>query len=182
MLTRKIQGWTWEDLSAEHGLSVTAVKEAVKKKKESLPRLLDKKETEIIEQMVEELQVSIGDFEQIASAAMEQANLPVAVGAKGRADTARGQLLELLQSVGKLPNDLGTLTWIIDIRAVVLEINGAVEEFVKAVEKEVADLPDATRTPILEAAGTVTKKLDEIADSPQTVTPTTDNDEGAPDV
>lgn len=178
MLTRKIQGWSWEEIAAEAGVKVPAAKTAVEKKKKELPNLLDKDPAEIIEDFVIELQVSIADFEKIASAAMEGANLPVAIGAKARADNARQQLQELLQSVGHLPHDLGTLTWMIDIRAIAVEINGAVEEFVAAVKG--LELPDEARKVIDTAADTVTHRLDEIAESPQTVTPATDN-EGDPD-
>jgi ribosome-binding protein aMBF1 (putative translation factor) len=179
MLTRKIQGWTWEELAAEHKLSVTAVREAVEKKRKSLPKLLDKEAAEIIEDFVLELQVSIGDFEKIASAAMEGANLPVAVGAKARADAARDQLRELLQSVGTLPHDLGTLTWVIDIRAVVVEINGAVEGFAESMRA--LGLPKDKQQQMDEGVARVVGRLDEIATSPQTVTSSTTENGGDPD-
>lgn len=178
MLTLQIQGLSLEEIGAEVGLSVGRVKERILAKKKELPRLLDMDAAAIIENFVVELQVSISDFEKIASAAVEGANLPVAVGAKGRANDARTQLRELLQSVGALPHDLGTLTWVIDIRAVVTEINTTVENFAAAVGA--MDLPKDKRDAVLDAAGNVVAVLDEIAESPQTVTPTATNG-GGPD-
>jgi enamine deaminase RidA (YjgF/YER057c/UK114 family) len=151
------------------------VKFALKAKREAQDNLLDKDVVEIVEGMVEELRTSIGDFEKMTMAAMEANNLPVAVGAKKGANEAREKLRELLQSVGALPHDLGTLTHVIDLRAVVVEINTAVEEFmtwmkswVEAVEQEV-ELPAEKKVEVLDAAGRVVQRLDQIAGAPQNV-------------
>lgn len=168
MLTRLGQGWTVSEAAAEAGISERQAKTAIKKKREALEQgesLLERDVVEIIEGLVEELRMSVGDFEKIASAAMEQNNLPVAVGAKKGADDTRDKLRELLQSVGALPHDLGTVTHLIDLRAVVVEINIAVEGFVSDVLK--LDLPKAKKEQIDSAHGRLTKRLDAIATSPQ---------------
>lgn len=176
MLAEQIRGIPLGEIARTHKLKTKQVSDRIKARREGLPRLLDKDAAEIIENFVEELQVSIGDFEQIAVAALDGANLAVAVGAKARANAAREQLKELLQSVGALPHDLGTLTWVIDIRAVVLEINAAVEAFVAEVGQ--LPIPDDNRTMVLDAAGKVVARLDQAAASPQDVRAPS-NEEGA---
>jgi hypothetical protein len=173
MLTRRIQGWDWPEIMAEAGIKrKQTAEELVKAKRESMPKLLDRDEVEIIENLILELQVSIGDFEKIANAALAGNNLNVAVGAKARADDSREKLRELLQSVGALPHDLGTMTHIIDIRAIVVEINSVVEGFVDVVRA--LPLPDDQRGLVIEAAEKVAGRLDDIASSPQSVRSTTD--------
>lgn len=179
MLTRRIQGWDWPEIMAEAGIKrKQTAEELVKAKRESMPKLLDRDEVEIIENLILELQVSIGDFEKIANAALDGNNLNVAVGAKARADDSREKLRELLQSVGALPHDLGTMTHIIDIRAIVVEINSVVEGFVDVVRA--LPLPDDQRGLVIEAAEKVAGRLDDIASSPQSVRST--NEEGDEDM
>jgi hypothetical protein len=169
MVAEQIRGIPLAEIAVTHKLKPAEVSKRIKARRENLPRLLDQDAAEIIENFVVELQVSIGDLEAIASAALEGNNLPSAVGAKDRANKAREQLKELLQSVGALPHDLGTLTWVIDIRAVVTEINAAIVGFVGAVGE--MPLPDVNRQEVIDAAEKVTGRLDEIAQSPQDVQP-----------
>jgi hypothetical protein len=167
MVAEQIRGIPLSEIAAAHRLKPAEVKKRITERRENLPRLLDQDAAVLIENFVVELQTSIGDLEAIATAALDGNNLNVAVGAKGRANVAREQLKELLQSVGALPHDLGTLTWVIDIRAVVTEINTAVVAFVEGVAA--MPLPDANRQEVIEAAEKVTGRLDEIAQSPQDV-------------
>lgn len=160
MLVRKHQGFSIREIAAEVGLSQKQTRTIIKEKQAAQEKLLELDALEIIERLVEELQASIGDFEKIALAAIEQHHLPAAVGAKRSANDARKELRELLQSVGALPHDLGTLTHLIDFRAVVAVLFDTVEGFVKQVEE--MKLPKAKRQQVLNAAGTVTAKLDEL--------------------
>lgn len=171
MLTRHIQGWSYEEIAADAGVKVEAARKIVQRRRESFPKLLDRDAVEIIENLALELQLSIADFEAIASAAIEGNNLSVAVAGKARADDAREKLRELLQSVGALPLDLGTMTHIIDIRAVVVEINTSIERFVDAIAA--IPMPDDARAAVRAEAKRVSGRLDEIAAAPQNVTPTT---------
>lgn len=178
MVAEQIRGIPLTEIGITHKLKPTEVSKRIKARRENLPRLLDQDAAEIIENFVVELQVSIGDLEAIAAAALDGSNLNAAVGAKDRANKAREQLKELLQSVGALPHDLGTLTWVIDIRAVVTEINSVVVSFVRDIAA--MPLPDANRLEVVEAAEKVTARLDQIGQSPQDVQslPAGDDDEG----
>lgn len=169
------QGWSIEEAATEAGIKVEAAKLAIKKKREAQVQLLDKDPVEIIEGLVVQWQMAIGDFEQIAAAAAEANNLPVAVGAKKGAGEAREKLTELLQSFGTLPHDLGTITYTVEIRAVAMKINGAIEDFVSAVKE--MKLPKKFREPIELAAGQTIAQIDSIATKPQSVTPEEEENE-----
>lgn len=169
MVAEQIRGIPIAEIATTHKLKPAEVQKRIAARRENLPRLLDLDAAKIIENFVVELQVSIGDLEAIAAAALDGNNLNAAVGAKDRANKAREQLKELLQSVGALPHDLGTLTWVIDIRAVVTEINTAIVAFVGSVAQ--MPLPDANRQEIIDAAEKVTAELDRIGESPQDVNP-----------
>lgn len=178
MVAEQIRGIPLAEIARTHKLKPAKAAERIKDRRANMPRLLDLDAAEIIENFVVELQLSIGDLEAIAAAALGGNNLNAAVGAKDRANKAREQLKELLQSVGALPHDLGTLTWVIDIRAVVTEINAAIVAFVGSVDT--MPLPDANRQEVIEAAEKVTARLDQIGQSPQDVQslPEEDDDEG----
>lgn len=167
MLSRKIQGFSYPEIAAEFGLNKITVEKAIKNKREATELLLDRDVVDIVEGMIEELQATAVDFEKIALSALKTRNLNSAIGAKRGAMEARRDLRELLQSVGALPHDLGTVHHIVDIRAVVIQINENVEKFVAAVEE--VDLPKETRSKVLGAAKRVSGTLDEIAEAPHAV-------------
>jgi hypothetical protein len=179
MLTRvESQGWTIREAAAEAGLTEKAAKNALKKKREAIgDSLLDEDMVSIVESLIRQWQASIGDYEKLAVAAMDNNHPAVAVGAKKGADGAREKLTELLQAVGGLPHDLGTVTHTIEIRAVVMKINTLVEGFVGEIMN--LDLAEKDRKPIVLAAGELTQGLDAISSSPQTVQPETNTEEAS---
>lgn len=167
MLTRKLQGFSFTEIAAEFGVTKRTVELSIRHKREASEMLLDKDVVEIVEGMIEELQAAAVDFEKIALAAMQEQVLTAAIGAKKGAIDARHELRELLQSVGALPHDLGTVHHIVDIRAVVVQINENVEKFVAVVEE--VDLPKEARGKVLSAAKHVSGTLDQIAEAPHAV-------------
>lgn len=160
IVVRKGQGWTWEVIAEEAGISVSAAKRAYAAKRDAMPDLLEEDPMEIVRRLVEGFLSSIGDFEQMAVAYAEK-HPPAAVGAKNGADRARRDLAELLQATGTLPKELGQLRVLVDVRYTVRMIVEAVERFEVSVRE--AKLPPKKRGPILEASGEVRSRLEEVA-------------------
>lgn len=142
MLARQAQGWTWPEIAAEAGVDVSTAKRAVKSRREAMPLALRMDPVKVVEQSFEGFQFSIADFERIAAAAMEEAARPgsssgwaaVAVSAKGKANEAREKVMALLQATNRLPQNLGDLRHLIDLRGIAQQMLDAVQEFDRAVK------------------------------------------------
>lgn len=132
IMVRVSQGWTWDEAAAEAGISVSAASRAVKKRREAAPLRLNMDPARVIETVFEGFQNSIADQERIAAAALEANNLAAAVGAKKGADAAREKIIALLQSTGRLPQELGALRHLIDLRAIAVKMLDTVDGFAAA--------------------------------------------------
>ena len=132
MIERRNQGWTWPEVAKEAGLSVSAAKRAVRARRESMTTLLEQEPMEIIDHLVEGHQGAIADLERMAADYAED-HPSAAVGAKNSAERSREKLAELLQATGKLPRELGTLRYLVEIRQTVAMINVSVDEFIEQV-------------------------------------------------
>lgn len=129
MIQRRVQGWTWDAIAQEAGISVTSAKNAVRVRQETAPIRLNTDPVRVIEQIMEGYQLSVGDFEMMAQAALDKNHIAAAVGAKRGANDAREKMLLLLQATGRLPQDLGTLRHLIDIRAIAVQMLDTMDEF-----------------------------------------------------
>lgn len=127
MIARTHQGWTWEAIAGEAGISVSAAKRAVAARKDSLPIKLNTDPVRVVEQVFEGYQLSIGDFEAIGAAALEKGQLAVAVGAKKGANEAREKIVFLLQATNRLPKELGALRHLMDLRQTAATLIDTVE-------------------------------------------------------
>lgn len=165
IVARKHQAWPWEAIAKEAGISVSATKKAYYNRLKASENLLEEDPIKIIRMLVEGLQLSIGDLEQLAVAGLEERNLAVAVGAKKGANDAREKLQDLLQSVGVLPHELGTLRWHVEFRSVVVQLVDTVDGFVQTIEG--LKLPKAKREEIVTAAKTVRGELESMGATPQ---------------
>lgn len=135
IIVRRSQGWTWEMAAAEAGVTTRQAKRSVASRRETAPIVLGIDPAKIIEDMAEQIQLSIGDFEAMA-ATYVATNPNAAIGAKRSANDARSQLLSLLQATGRLPQELGALRHLIDLRAIGIRMLDAVDGF----ERRIADL------------------------------------------
>lgn len=160
IMARIAQGWTWEEAAKEAGIAVKTAKEAVRRRKQVLPNLLEQDPVKIVEEVIQAFQSDAGDFEKMA-AAYAESNPSAAIGAKKAAQDARWRMMVLMQSLGILPRQLGTLRHLVEIRGVVGVVIGAVDDFEEAVRG--MKLPKAKREEILEASGAVRKELEEVA-------------------
>jgi hypothetical protein len=148
ILQRRAQDWTWEAIAAEAKLSVRATQEAAERRRTELPLALKADPLSVVDDIMLGFQTSIGDFEALAVRYQEQ-HPSAAVGAKGRANDARNSVLVLLQATGRLPEDLATLRQLIEQRAVATAMVDSMERFASDVAE--LDMPEALRTPLLEA-------------------------------
>jgi hypothetical protein len=156
ILQRRAQGWAWAEIAAEAGLTVGGAQRAFRAKRAILPQLLSQDPMEVVEQMIEGFQASIGDHEKMA-AAFASINPGAAVSAKRGADEARRNLLFLLQSIGFLPHELGTIRWLVESRQVVEVIVAQLVSFESTLKD--LDMPDDSRKVIEEGAGTLRAAL-----------------------
>lgn len=153
IVARKVQGWTWEEIAHEAGLSVDGAKAAHKARKDGLQLTLRMDPVEVIENVAEGYSLSIGDLEAIAASAIEDGQLSNAIGAKKAANEGRGKLVELLQATGRLPQDLTALRHLIDLRTIGVKMLDSMDGFQREVvlinqiedgEKRAAALQEAS--------------------------------------
>jgi hypothetical protein len=161
IVQRVAQGWTWREISDEVGLSISQCKRAHKSKKQVMSDLLDMDPVEIVKRVIEGFEASIGDLEKMAFE-YGASHPSAAVGAKKGADEARRNLIILLQSIGVLPHELGTLRYVREVRVIVDLLVESVDRFEKRVgaiemppkhRKEVRKAADELRSSLKEAAG-----------------------------
>jgi hypothetical protein len=159
MLTRLAQGWSLRAIAAEAGVTERQASRAIERRKAETPLVLNIDPVKVVEDVALGLQLSIGDLELVAAEGMSRNQLNVAVGAKRAANDARGQVISLLQDVGRLPQDLSSLRHLLDLKEVALRMVTSVDVFVEEIER--GGDPEA-------AAHDVRRTFDELigADSP----------------
>lgn len=160
IVTRRAQGWSFEAIAKEVKLSRNATEAAYERKRASMTSLLELDAKKILEWLIEGLQFSIGDLEQLAVAAVEERNMPAAVSAKKAANEAREKLQDLLQTTGILPHDLGTFRHQFEFQVVVVEVVNLVHTFVGKIEN--LDLPKDAKPLVLEAADELKTGLEQL--------------------
>lgn len=163
ILQRRAQRWTWEEIAEEVGLSVSACKRAAKAKKETMLQILDMDPIEVVKKIIEGFEASIGDLEVMA-VEYASAHPSAAVGAKKGADDARRNLITLLQSIGFLPNELGTIRWVVEVRQIVELLTTSVTRFEARISE--LDLSDENRKHLEDASGELREALSEAAGTP----------------
>jgi hypothetical protein len=134
MIQRLAQGWPWESIAEEAGISVTSAKKAVAARQDSAPLRLNMDPVEVIERVAEGYQLSIGDLEAVAYEAMKANNLTAAVGAKKAANDAREKLLAVFQATGRLPQELSQLRHLIDVRQIAVQMMDTMDVFERDIE------------------------------------------------
>lgn len=153
MLQRLAQGWGLEAIAAEAGITEDAARERVARARKNHPLVLTLDPVQVVEDVLLGLQLSIGDFEALSSAAVEQQNIAAAVGAKKGADGARLEVIQLMKDIGRLPEDLGDFRHLIDLKEVAATMVQAVEAFTARVAE--MNLSKKARAELDAAAGEV---------------------------
>jgi hypothetical protein len=160
MVARKVQGWTWEAIAEEAGITPSAAIHAVKRRQEAVPIQFNADPVRVIEDIFTAYQLSIGDFEAIAAEATMKDQLAVAVGAKKGANDARDKVLTLLQLTGRLPEQLGSLRHLIDLRQIAVRMLDAMDRFDEAVAK--VEMTSGQAAEVFEASGEVRRTFEEV--------------------
>lgn len=160
IVERVALGWPWADIAAEAGLSQEQCKRNYKARIAALPKLMEMDPLKIVELLVQGFQSSVIDFEKMAQEYADRSP-NAAVGAKKAAVETRKEIAGLLQATGQLPNELGTLRHLYDIRVTVQALVGLVDRFV--VEINDVRLPKRQRRAVLEAAAELRGGLRELA-------------------
>lgn len=160
IMQRVAQGWTWEEIGQEAQLSVSQCKRAYKAKKKVMKELLDMDPIDIIKDVIEGFQASIGDLEKMAVQYAE-GHPSAAVGAKKGADESRRNLIQLLQSLGVLPQELGTMRFVVEIRQVVELMLTSITKFEARMSR--LELPDKQRKLVMGASDELRKTLKDAA-------------------
>lgn len=163
IVTRRAQSIPWGAVASEVGLSISATEAAYRKRLEAMDSLLEVNAQIILEALINGLQMSIGDLEQLALAAIEERNVPAAVGAKRAANEAREKLQGLLQSTGILPHDLGVMRHQFEAHVFIRKIVVFVEAFIGEIND--LELPKDKRPAVIEATARLSKGLDDIGAS-----------------
>lgn len=134
IVQRYIQGWPWPAIAEEAGLSERAAQKAFAARKATMPLALQQDPVEVIEQIMEGYQLTVGDAEAIAVQAVNEGKLSVAVAAKKLGTETREKQVRLLQATGRLPQDLQSLRHLLDMRGLAVQMVDAVEGLSREVE------------------------------------------------
>ena len=164
MLTRLAQGWPLSAIAEEANLNERTVRRAIDRKLKRAPLVLSIDPVKVVEDVALGLQLSIGDFEALASGAIARQNFVASVSAKRGANEARMQVIQLLQDVGRLPRDLSAVKQLLELREIASAMAGAVHSLREEVEK--LDAPDDVRESYLREVDRVEKVFVEQVDPP----------------
>lgn len=131
MVQRLAEGWSYPDIALESGLTVAGAKAAIKRRLADAPLGLQTDPVKVIEGVFQGYQLSVGGLEAIAVQAVGAENFSAAVSAKKGANEARDKQIALLQATGRLPQELGALRHLIDLRAIAVRMLDAMDQFEK---------------------------------------------------
>lgn len=168
MMSRRASGWTWEMVAEESGISVDAARKAVDRRRLAAPMKLSHDPVKLVEAAMEGYVASIASFETLALQAAKDTNWAAAVGAKKGSNDARAKILALLQATGRLPQEMGVLRHLIDLRAIAVRMLDAVDAFGRAMTQlEVdAETRAAIDAGVLEVKGTFQEMIGFDEDAP----------------
>jgi hypothetical protein len=152
MVNERVRGLPWPVVARNSGLSERRCKEIFAEWRRTHPPLRLRDPMDIVDDALRHYEALIGDLELDAVTA--RPGTTVAVGARNAKMRAIREMLELLQAVGSLPADLGSLAAVIDGQIVADRVVSVLERFHgKPVD---ADFEEA----MLEALGGPVKELE----------------------
>lgn len=162
----RVRGLPWPEIAAEACLSEIRCKQIFALWRETNPTLRERDPMEIVDDALRTYEALIGDLEKDAIAA--KPGTSVAVGARNAKLRAMREMLELLQAVGSLPADLGSLGAVIDGQIVADRVVTVLERFAgRPVDEEFEEaMLEALGGPVkeLEAGDVVDVESEEITD------------------
>jgi AraC-like DNA-binding protein len=124
---RAAQGWTNKLIAAEAKVSEGTV-ERVLRDQGKAPSPLEQSPVKIVNDLLQGLAQSVGDFEAM-SAAYVEVHPSAAVGAKRQANEARAQVAAICQALGHVPDDLRKLRVPLEAAQIGTAMVDAIEQF-----------------------------------------------------
>lgn len=113
------RGASYATVAEKHGLSVIQCKRIVKAFREANPTLRHQNPVEIVDEMLEGYMADLNDLNDVVEKAEHEAAKTGAINARRQ---VREKITELLQAVGALPHDLGTLRVEMDAQVTVTKV------------------------------------------------------------
>lgn len=125
IVQRVHESWTWPMIAEESGISVRQAQRVWESfRDQASPWDVDP--SVYVEELARGYRITVGQFTALAATAD---NTAAAVGALKGANDAREKMMALMQSVGIVPEDLGTLKLHRDVRAVAVEMLDTMDAF-----------------------------------------------------
>lgn len=125
IVQRVTEGWSWAMIAEEAAISARQCQRVANEYAEN-PSPLDVAPTQLIEELARGYRQSVSTFTALAASAD---NTAAAVGALKGANDAREKMIAVLQAVGHVPHDLGTLRLQRDVQQLALRMLDGVEAF-----------------------------------------------------
>lgn len=179
ILQRHAQGWPWEAIAAEAGITVRSAEAAAAKRREQAPLALQADPLQVVEDIMLGLQTSIGDFEAL-TVRYQDKHPSAAVGAKKAANEARNSVLVLLQATGRLPEDLVTLRHLIEQRQMAVTMLDTMERFAARIAALPQGIQEDVKADIGEAVAEVERVFHDLIGLREGVAPLVDRGLPAP--
>lgn len=118
------QGMSDERISAQDGRSITQIKTVIEKQaKSGTEALMEMAPLKVVESMLRRSQTA---WKMAAATAAHAENDGMRIGAIRTMMDADQRVLEILQSTGHLPRELGTLRHLVDVRSIAIQMIDAV--------------------------------------------------------
>lgn len=140
IVQRVSEGWSWAMIADEAGVTARQCQRIAEAYRE-LPSPLSIDATTHVEELARGYRQSVAAFTALAAGAD---NTAAAVGALKGANDAREKMLMVLQAIGHVPHDLGTLKLQRDVTQVALTMLDTMEAFERG-ELDVAAVMDVFR-------------------------------------
>ena len=125
IVQRVHESWTWPMIAEESGISVRQAQRVWESFRDQ-PSPWDVDPSTYVEELARGYRITVGQFTALAASAD---NTAAAVGALKGANDAREKLMALVQAVGIVPDDLGTLKLHRDVREVATRMLDTMEAF-----------------------------------------------------
>ena len=142
IVERRMRGDRWEDIANDHGVTIRRCKQIVEAYRASNPTLRHHDPVEVVDELLEGYAADIRALNETYDKANLANNVSGAVGAVNARMNARERIAELLQAIGVLPHDLGTMHLIIEGRVVAEKVFAVLERY-ELPEAIFADLEQA---------------------------------------
>ena len=122
----RIRGLPWTTIANTYGVSARQCQQILRDYRGTNPTLQTREPLEIIDEVLEGLEAAI---EELAIVSHTTRNDAVRVSAINSRLGAQQQIVNVLQTVGVLPNDLGTLRMQVDARVTADRVLSVIEQF-----------------------------------------------------